>query len=146
MRQKGILSLSFFYIPQRIIMSHSEGSRKPEFTRRKWICKLFLDSHREFCKPHLSASPAQFPPKLCQKPSAWLLQVLALSFQYPPMLTDDKGGWNLAPSLIPHRMSGTQEHRHWHTERANTHKLQTSKNSPVPVCSPAPLASIKSLW
>lgn len=80
MRQKGILSL-FFCIPQRIIMSHSEGSRKPEFMRLKWICELFLDSHREFCKAHLSASPAQISPKLCQKPRACLLQVLSPSFQ-----------------------------------------------------------------
>lgn len=76
-------------------MSHSEGSRKLEFTRLKWICELFLDSHREFCKAHLSASPAQFSPKLCQKPSARLLQVLSLSFQSPRRLQMTKvaGTW-----------------------------------------------------
>lgn len=100
-------------------MSHSEGSRKPEFMRLKWICELFLDSHREFCKAHLSASPAQFSPKLCQKPfasSAGALFVLPTR----PAFTDDKSGWNLALSLTS-RQWQVRRNIETGTEREPTH-------------------------
>lgn len=95
-------------ISQRIILSHSEGSRKPEFMRLKWICELFLDSHREFCKAYLSASPAQFSPKHCQKPSVRLLQVFPLSFQ---------PSWRLQTAEVAGTWLCHSHHAEWQVRR-----------------------------